>query len=238
VELLAVIVVGGLLLFMVSARFPNRHRSINRVACVMNLRNVGIAIRTYAVDSEGVYPWQKVITVTGATNRFVLKVPDTNPVSADLIRYLWSLSNELSTPKIVMCPSEWRRPLHTNTWGHLQAHPEEGHRMPSYFLGLDASEERPESILAGDRNLTDGTSGPFRWNEVTEKTPVWNPASDPASLGFFGSLGFDKETIHKGGGNILFVDGSAQQLSSRRLRRAVAAASKAAPPAWLMPVAH
>ena len=235
-ELLAVIVVGGLLVIQVLPMTSgNRGRSYRRVACANNLRQIGIAFRTYAVDYQGAYPWMESKAGENGANVLQPVVPYTNQVSSNLLGLYLSVSNELSTPRILVCPTDLRSGLATNRWDYAVTHPRNGHRNLSYFVGLGSTEEKPESVLAGDRNVNNHpTRGPS-WQDVVETTPAWVPGDDPKA---YRSLGFDAGTMHRDGGNILLGDGSVQKVSSRRLRGAAKASSKVATTAWLFPVDH
>ena len=236
VELTVLVVLGGLLVAVTLPQFARtKHGGRSRIVCVNNLKQVGIAFRTYAVDNDGAYPWQVTLPVTNGTRVPRPKVPYTQSTSSDLLGLYLAVSNELSTPKIVACPEDSRPALATNTWAYAAAHPRNGHRRLSYFVGLDSSEEKPESILAGDRNLTnDPTLGPS-WQDVVETTPAWVPAKDTKAIL---ELGFDARTIHKGAGNLLLGDGSVQQVVSKRLPVWVQRSSKVSTTAWLLPVDH
>ncbi|MBC8094641.1 MAG: type II secretion system protein, partial [Akkermansiaceae bacterium] len=67
-------------------------------------------------------------------------------------RHFQILSNELSAPKLLRCPADKDRNAATNFTTDLTLD-----RL-SYFVGLDASTTNPELLLAGDRNITNGTS--------------------------------------------------------------------------------
>ena len=55
------------------------------------------------------------------------------------------MSNELSTPKIVWCPSDGSRYTASNTWVGVQRLAlANNQKVPSYFLGINATEEQPE----------------------------------------------------------------------------------------------
>ncbi|HWY74380.1 MAG TPA: hypothetical protein VN281_02120 [Verrucomicrobiae bacterium] len=76
----------------------------------------------------------------------------------------------------------------------------------SYFLELDADETEPAMLLAGDRNVTNGAPLINGILTLTTNRPTgWTSA------------------IHRVNGNVALGDGSVQQLSSARLRDAVAA---------------
>src|SRR5690242_16547792 len=66
-----------------------------RISCVNNLRQLGIAARTWSEDHNGRFVWQVPISSTGSME-FAL--------SGDIARILLPMSNELSTPKILTCP--------------------------------------------------------------------------------------------------------------------------------------
>ena len=75
-----------------------------------------------------------------------------------------------------------------------------GNQNISYFIGVDADETRPNSILSGDRNLS--TNNSVLSGVVTFRTAAkarWTTA------------------IHKNLGIIALADGSAQEVSGRSL---------------------
>ncbi|MBL9174353.1 MAG: hypothetical protein JNL10_12515 [Verrucomicrobiales bacterium] len=115
------------------------------------------------------------------------------------------LTNELMSPRLLWCPKDAKRKGAT-TFVAGRAPGREvsysGNQNLSYFLSLNVSEELPETILSGDRNLT---------NEFGSLSPGRHVLADGMKLGFDGE-------IHIGSGNILLGDGSVQQLTSSRLR--------------------
>jgi hypothetical protein len=148
------------------------------------------------------------------------------------------MSNELSTPKILACPSDDGHLQHTNfvmkaptvSSGSMNPSGTANDLAPqyfnnfkiSYFLGMDANDNFPQMLLAGDRNIfgyapgvtvlpsplpyaygnpqngTVGMGTNFANNVVT---PCWTDAK-----------------MHQKNGNALIADGSVQQLSSPKLR--------------------
>ena len=103
------------------------------------------------------------------------------------------MSNELSTPKVLICPTDTRDAA-TN-FDFLR------NSNISFFIGIDAGESNPQLILGGDRNITNGTLVKNGILEVTTNTPV----------------GWTAEQ-HNHVGNLLLSDGSVQQLSQSGLR--------------------
>ena len=121
---------------------------------------------------------------------------------------LWrTMSNELSTPKILLCPEDAERTSATNfTAGFSDAN-------ISYFFSLDAADSYPQMILDGDDNLA--------INGVRVKPGILN-------LPTTNSLAWTKER-HHGNGNIGMADGSVQQTTSDIFNSAVIAATNGAP---------
>ena len=118
-------------------------------------------------------------------------------LSGDIARILLPMSNELSTPKILRCPTDEKRRIET-TFAALQT------RNMSYFIGLDADETMPQTVLSGDRNVRGGLI-------ISNRVMIVSSASKIV----FGS------DIHQNAGNIGLGDGSAQQVNQVGLHRQI-----------------
>lgn len=178
------VVIAGLLL----PALVRPARRSPRIKCVNNLKNVGLAFRIFAADNQGRFPVQVSSKEGGA-----LEWEKTGAAWRQFI----VLSNELSTPKILLCPMDKKRKA-AEEFGLLRdAH-------ISYFVGLDARETLPASFLSGDRHLTvDGRPVPRGIvNLATNSVAGWTAE------------------IHQGG-HVAMGDGSVQQFSSARLNPAL-----------------
>jgi prepilin-type processing-associated H-X9-DG protein len=181
--------------FVLYAVFVPKGRPHNHgPSCVNNLKNIGLAYRIFSTDNNGLFPWA-VSTNAGGT----AEIPQD---AANVWRQYAALSNELSSPKILACPqdSERRYASNFNCLANTNL---------SYFLGLLADETQPDTILAGDRNLT------------INRAPV---APGLLRLRTNQHAGFSMG-IHTNAGNILLGDGSVQMVTGPRLRQAVVAAA-------------
>ena len=190
-ELLIVLVVIAILagLFLPFGMSPRRKAA--RIQCVNQLKNIGLGLRIFPKDQDGHFPWQ-ISTNQGGSREYL-----ENPTLA--WPHFHALSNELSMPSILICPAD-RGVLKGKTWATTRTN-----RALSYFLGLQAREEQPSSILAGDSNLElDGR--PLRTELVLVRTN--------------NILRFDN-TRHEASGNILLGDGSVQQVTIARFQEAV-----------------
>jgi hypothetical protein len=221
-ELLVVIVcVAVVFFFLLLPAEPTGKAKATRLNCVINLKNIGLAWRIYATDSEASYPW-----LHSATNR--PPVLPTNFVSAPGASLspgqggaaiFGLITNELSTPKILQCPSDTKRlQLKANSFGFLLAPAQVAvrDRAVSYFIGTSASEEAPQSIMGGDRNLA---GGPFSLDPQTPPSQValripHASATNSAAM----NAAVWTQDIHQGAGNLLLGDGSVQQVTSGRMR--------------------
>jgi prepilin-type processing-associated H-X9-DG protein len=120
--------------------------------------------------------------------------------TGEVFRHFQAVPNELNSAKVLACPNDTQRhraPDFAIGFGNSNV---------SYFVGLDANESRPETILTGDRNISGGT--------MTEE-----------SLMFFrtNSLAGWTSEIHSNMGNISLADGSVQQVAAEGLRRQIKA---------------
>jgi hypothetical protein len=102
----------------------------------LGLKRIAHANSTFANDHDGLFA-AEISTNENGAREFVS--------NGDAYKHFQCLSNELGTPRFLVCPQdsrvyarEFRRLANTNI---------------SYFAGLDASSNHPKIFLAGDRNL-------------------------------------------------------------------------------------
>lgn len=178
IELFVVLVVITVLAALILPMTMQRRNNL-RIQCVSNLKQVGIAFRVWEGDNAGKYPMAVPVT-NGGSMEFT-----TGP---NVFRHFQVMSNELSTPKVLLCPSElWEGPhgfCGTN-FEFLR------NSNISFFVGVEARETNATMILSGDRNITNGTALENRLLELTTNRPTsWT------------------SEMHNKVGNILLADGS------------------------------
>lgn len=189
---LVVIVVLALLAIPALARLQPK---ASRTKCINQLKVVGMGLRILSTDHNGAWPW-RVSTNNGGSREFLQDPSLVWP-------HFLALSNELSTPRFIRCPND-ATGIQPVTWRDAT-----NNSASSYFLGLDASEANPNTILGGDSNL-ELNGQRLRSTLVTLRTN--------ANVRFHNSR---HENPPSGAGNILLGDGSVQQVTSARLRDAL-----------------
>ena len=153
-----------------------------RINCVNNLKQIELAFRIWAGDNGDQYPMQTLANRAGLP-----ALTDTNSAW----RYFQVLSNELTRPGVLSCPSDAGRGYATNFADDFN------NRSLSYFVGLTVRPEAPGLMLAGDRNLAASTL----------------PTNGQLHIGTNETLRWSHD-IHKRAGNIAQTDGSVTQLGS------------------------
>jgi hypothetical protein len=137
--LVVIVLLVGLIAIVFDMQVPvGSKQRAQLLNCVNNLKQTGLAYRLWAEDNSGKYPMELSVTNGGT-----LELLGT----AEAWRTYQVMSNELSTPKLLFCPSDEEHPMYaTNFSADLQG-------KISYFIGLDADTNRPQAFLSGDDNF-------------------------------------------------------------------------------------
>jgi len=185
VGLLVIIAVLAILAAMLLPALARAKQKAKRINCINNLKQDGLAFRLWSGDNGDKYP-MAVSTNKGGTMEY----------AGDVFRNFQVMSNELSTPKILVCPEDNRTPA--ASFARLQ------NKNISYFVGLDAEETRPQMLMTGDRNVTNGLAPVQSVLELRPEIPAcWT------------------EAMHDRKGNVGLADGSVQQFTTVRLQSAL-----------------
>ena len=213
IELLVVIAIIAILASMLLPALAKAKQTAQKIKGVNNLKQIGLAFRIFAEDHMGIFP-QGLSTNEGGAAEYYRR-PDS------VWRHFQSLSNELSTPKIVISPVKDASPrILATTFGSGP-----GLRTPantvffntnrnvSYFVGVDANETLPQSLLAGNRGITNRA----RTSVDRAQYMRFGDRLLPNSLAY---AGWDQRAAWRDLGNVVFGDGSVSSIRSTVLRNA------------------
>jgi len=195
IELLLVVTIIAILASLLLPVTGKAKAKAKRIDCLSHLKQMGVAFHSFSHDHGDRFPMQ-VSTNNGGSMEFVQAGNAFNSDFYFAYRHLQAISNELGDTKLLICAADDRSPAADfATMNNSNV---------SYFVAATADYSQPDSILAGDRNIINGSLGTGPILRVTTNDAISWTAE-----------------LHQYKGNILFADGRVDLLNSAGLLGAV-----------------
>jgi prepilin-type processing-associated H-X9-DG protein len=211
VDFMVIVAVTAILALMLLPRLTRSRVPAAQVYCTNSLKQICLAYRQWAFDNNDKLPTEVSVTNGGAMEAVM---------AGNVAAVFQVMSNELSTPTSLFCPTDRRR-IRAITFSKPvpvsranQSVYFSNNSNVSYFVGLDASNTSPSMFLSGDDNwLVGGEAGTVAQKGVPVPSGIlslWNKTPIAWS-----------EARHERKGNIGLADGSVLGLSGRKLAEAL-----------------
>ncbi len=214
IELLVVIAIIAILAAMLLPALAAAKAKAQKINCVNNLKQIGLSFRLWEGDNSDKYPMAVAYTAGGAAEA-IAKSSQNAPVAPcnvntslipGVLTVFQVMSNQLSTAKILYCPSDNIHSTYGTNFIDLPG-------KVSYFINGDATESDPQMVMSGDYNIgTVGAAAGVAATYGASMAAAGKIGTAPAYVQYTSGkwMSWSLSDLHKKTGNIQMSDGSVQ----------------------------
>jgi prepilin-type N-terminal cleavage/methylation domain-containing protein len=232
IELLVVIAIIAILAAMLLPALAAAKRKAQKINCTNNLKQVGLSFRLWEGDNGDKYPMAVSAASGGAADYCATTANGNKPTTYAPGVVFMVMSNQLSTAKILFCPSDslagrtnysggfsgnlmlgWANNTTVTSGSTAQS-------QVSYFINGDATESDPQMVMSGDCNIGVATAASIPAANTTRFTSQQQCLS-AVTANAAGGWAWTAGELHQGSGNIQMSDGSVQSATLQGLRTAL-----------------
>ena len=175
IELLVVIAIIAILAALLLPALARSKATAKMVECENSLKQVGLGLRLWANDNEGLFPWKVDMAEGGSKD------------STEWVDHFRAASNELVTPKILACSVEKGKTPATD-WSLTT-----GFDNISYFYSKEGDEAKPQTLLTGDGNVIGAPGGlDLFWPTGASIDAAWEQTAHASR----GNVGLADGSVH------------------------------------------
>lgn len=215
IELLVVVAIIAILAAMLLPALARAKEKAGQISCLGQLRQIGLAMRSFANEHREKFPAHVLIKDGGAYTR------------SSAWEHFLTLSNEL-VPKILICPSDRQRQaaLDFSARAGGFAYGTNRNKSLSFFAATHCYTHLSQTMLAGDRNLTNGVGNTTSCGPASISSGATPFRPEPADLA---KVGWGRAP-HRLAGNICLADGRVIQPKPVALRKQLVRGATAGDP--------
>jgi prepilin-type N-terminal cleavage/methylation domain-containing protein len=190
-ELMVIITIVAILAVMLLPAHAAALRNSQKITCINNLKQIGIAFHIWAGNNDDRFP-MAVPSASGGAFEYI-NSRSSSSLNYNVANVFKVMNTQLQNPKVCWCPADTLHISFTTNWASF------GTSTMSYFIGGDANESDPQMVLSGDDNIGSSSASAAATSRFI------------SAQQYSGAIYYTwTADTHQSSGNLLLTDGSVQ----------------------------